>query len=142
MPTARDLMTKNPVTLQVTATVKDALLILQSMEIRHLPIVNEQDELVGMVSDRDLRSLSIPRTFDERWLGELRVALREKIVSVMTADVLSVDVEADATEIIELMLEHKIGAVPVTDADGSLVGIVSYIDVLRELSALVVDAAQ
>jgi acetoin utilization protein AcuB len=142
MPKARDLMTKSPVTLQVTATVKDAMQILQSMDIRHLPVVNEQDELIGMVSDRDLRSLSIPRSLDERWLGELRVALREKISSVMTADVLSVDVEADATEIIELMLEHKIGAVPVTDADGSLVGIVSYIDVLRELCSLVEDAAQ
>lgn len=142
MPTARDLMTKNPVTLQVTATVKDAMQILQSMDIRHLPVVNEQDELIGMVSDRDLRSLSIPRSLDERWLGELRIALREKISSVMTADVLSVDVEADATEIIELMLEHKVGAVPVTDADGSLVGIVSYIDVLRELCILVEDAAQ
>jgi CBS domain-containing protein len=141
MPTARDLMTKNPVTLRVTATVKDAVQILQSMEIRHLPVVNEDDELVGMISDRDLRSMSIPRSLDDRWLGELRIALQERIATIMTADVLSVEVETDASEIIELMLEHKIGAVPVTDADGSLVGIVSYIDVLRELSALVEEAA-
>jgi acetoin utilization protein AcuB len=142
MPTAKDLMTKDPVTLRVTATVKDAVELLQSMEIRHLPVVNAQDELIGMVSDRDLRSLSIPRTADERWLGELRTALQEKISSVMTADVLSVEEEADASEIIDMMLEYKVGAVPVTDADGTLVGIVSYIDVLRELAALVEDAAQ
>ena len=60
----------------------------------------------------------------------------------MTADVLSVDVETDVTEIIELMLEHKIGALPVTDGDGGLVGIVSYMDVLRELAVLAADAAQ
>jgi acetoin utilization protein AcuB len=142
MPTAKDLMTKGPVTLRTDATVRDAIQLIQSMEIRHLPVVNEQDELIGMVSDRDLRSLSIPRTTDERWLGELRVALQEKIGTVMTADVLSVEEEADASEIIDLMLEYKVGAVPVTDADGSLVGIVSYIDVLRELAALVEDAAQ
>jgi acetoin utilization protein AcuB len=142
MPTAKDLMTKDPVTLRVTATVKDAVELLQSMEIRHLPVVNAPDELIGMVSDRDLRSLSIPRTADERWLGELRTALQEKISSVMTADVLSVEEEADASEIIDMMLEYKVGAVPVTDADGTLVGIVSYIDVLRELAALVEDAAQ
>ena len=142
MPTSRDLMTKRPVTLRVTSTVKDALHILQSMEIRHLPVVNEDSELVGMVSDRDLRSIAIPRSLDHRWFGELRIALEERITSIMTADVLCVEEEADATEIIELMLEHKIGAVPVTDADGTLVGIVSYIDVLRELSSLVADAAE
>jgi acetoin utilization protein AcuB len=142
MPTACDLMTKKPVTLRVTSTVADALHILQSLEIRHLPVVNEDAELVGMVSDRDLRSLAVPRSLDQRWFGELRIALQERISSIMTADVLSVEEEADASEIIEIMLEHKVGAVPVTDAEGTLVGIVSYIDILRELSSLVADAAE
>jgi acetoin utilization protein AcuB len=66
--------------------------------------------------------------------------MQEKISSIMTADVLSVDVESDVTEIIELMLEHKVGAVPVVDGDGGVVGIVSYMDVLRELAALAEEA--
>jgi acetoin utilization protein AcuB len=47
---------------------------------------------------------------------------------------LAVDEEADAAEVIDLMIDHKIGALPVTDDSGSLVGIVSYVDVLRALS--------
>ena len=53
----------------------------------------------------------------------------------MTGSVLSVDSEAPLTDAVELMLEHKIGAVPVVDADGKLVGIVSYMDVLRVFMA-------
>ena len=142
MPNARDIMTKDPITVRPDATVKEAFSILQSMDIRHLPVVSGERELVGMVSDRDLRGISIPRLIDERWFGDLRMAMQEKIASIMTADVLSVDVEIDVTEIIELMLEHKIGALPVTDGDGGLVGIVSYMDVLRELAVLAADAAQ
>jgi CBS domain-containing protein len=114
--------------VRADATVKEALAILQSMDIRHLPVVSERDELIGMVSDRDLRGVSIPRLIDERWFGDLRVAMQEKII--------------DVTEIIELMLEHKVGALPVIDGDRGLVGIVSYMDVLRELAVLVEDAAQ
>lgn len=141
MPNARDIMTKDPITVRADATVKEALQILQSMEIRHLPVVSGED-LIGMVSDRDLRGMSIPRVIDERWFGDLRVAMQEKIASIMTADVLSVDVESDVTEIIELMLEHKVGALPVVDGDGGLVGIVSYMDVLRELAVLAEEAAE
>jgi acetoin utilization protein AcuB len=51
----------------------------------------------------------------------------------MSGDVLSVDTQADATEVIELMLDNRIGAVPVTGEDGILLGIVSYVDILRNL---------
>ena len=142
MPIAKDIMTADPVTVRADSTVKEALLILQSMEIRHLPVVSANDDLIGMVSDRDLRGMSIPRVIDERWFGDLRVAMQEKISSIMTADVLSVDVDADVTEIIDLMLEYKVGAVPVVDGDGGLVGIVSYMDVLRELAVLAEEAAE
>ena len=140
MPTAKDLMTKDPISLKATSSMKEAFQILQSMEIRHLPVINAQDELIGMISDRDLRSFALPRTLDEAGFGELRSALGGKVADIMTGDVLSVEVEAEATEIIDLMLEHKVGAVPVVDGDGALVGIVSYIDILRELAALVEDA--
>jgi len=132
-------MTEDPVTIAPHAKVREAVRLLQSMEIRHLPVVDD-DELVGMLSDRDLRGVSLPHLIDERWFGDLRHAMDEAVASVMSSDVLSVEAEADATEIIDLMLEHKVGAVPVVDADGNLVGIVSYMDVLRELAALARDA--
>lgn len=51
----------------------------------------------------------------------------------MSSNVLSVDTEADVAEIVDLMLEHKVGAVPVINGDGALAGIISYMDVLREM---------
>lgn len=123
---ASDLMTEDPMTLPVNAKVRDALSVLQTLEIRHLPIVSESNELLGMLSDRDLRSAKASD-------------LEMRVVELMSADVMSVGPEADATEVIDLMIESKVGAVPVVDDEtSSLVGIISYIDVLRHLRPLVV----
>jgi acetoin utilization protein AcuB len=133
MMTARELMTENPVRVPVHAKVREAAQLLQTLDIRHLPVVDEDGALVGMLSDRDLRSLSVPYVVTDEYVGNVQTALDANVASLMTSDVLSVEPESDATEIVELMLEHKIGAVPVTEPDGTLVGIVSYMDVLREL---------
>lgn len=141
MATARELMTANPASVPSTAKVRRAVDILQTLEIRHLPVVNEDRELVGMVSDRDSRALAVPDFVGEEYVGSLRTALDANVATLMSSDVISVGAEADAAEIVELMLEHKIGAVPVIDADGVLIGIVSYVDVLRSL-ALETNAAE
>lgn len=136
MSRAKDIMTEEPVMLPVTSTLSEAVQILQSLDIRHLPVVDDQLELVGMLSDRDLRALAVPRIVGDEWLGELRTALEAPVSSIMSADVFSVDEETETSEIIELMLEQRVGALPVLNADGFLVGIVSYVDVLRELRDL------
>ncbi len=60
---AADLMTENPRTIRATDPLGQAIEALQSIEVRHLPVVDDQNELVGMLSDRDLGSLM--RTFSE-----------------------------------------------------------------------------
>ena len=134
MITASELMTPRPVAIRSTDSVSEAVRILQELEIRHLPVVNEQQEPVGMLSDRDLRSLSVPVLLDDEWLGTARSALDAPVASLMTASPLSVELEADAAEVVDLMLDNKVGAIPVVDAEGRLAGIVSYVDVLRRLS--------
>jgi CBS domain-containing protein len=119
---ALDIMTENPARLGPTATVREAVVALQSLDVRHLPIVDEQGALVGMLSDRDLRGLS-------------QAGLAARVADLMSADVLSVETDTEVEEIVALMLDAKIGAVPVVDGDGALVGIVSYVDVLREAFA-------
>jgi acetoin utilization protein AcuB len=141
MLVASELMTENPQTIRASAKVARAVELLQSLDIRHLPVVDEDGVLVGMLSDRDLRGLQIPYFVSDEYAGNLQTALEAKVSSIMSSDVISVDAEADAAEIVDLMLDNKIGAVPVVDADGVLVGIISYIDVLRSLS-LENDAAQ
>ncbi len=133
MLTARDLMTESPAVIDVTATLRTAIDRLQALEIRHLPVVDSDGELVGMISDRDLRALAIPFVLDSENVSIVRQALDASVASVMSSDVIAVDEDADAAEIVDLMLDNKIGAVPVVDGDRALVGIVSYVDVLRAL---------
>ncbi|HVY49865.1 MAG TPA: CBS domain-containing protein [Minicystis sp.] len=132
---ASDIMTPNPVALAATSTVRQAVRLLETLEVRHLPVVDEEGTLVGMVSDRDLRGLTLPAFSEGEHVGQVRTALDASIADIMTGGVVSADVETDVEEIVSLMLENRIGAVPIVDGDGALVGIVSYVDVLRETFA-------
>lgn len=131
---AAELMTENPRTIRATDPVSQAFEALQSMDIRHLPVVDEQNDLVGMLSDRDLGPLL--RTFTEGVEAErLIVPLSSRrVADFMSADVVSVDADADLSEVIETMLEQRIGAVPVVDGEGNVIGIISYVDVLRAVA--------
>lgn len=122
-----EVMSTNPFALDVRATVEEALAQLADADIRHLPIV-ESGALVGILSDRDLREAA------PGGLWSNSPVLGEAVSTLMSSDVVSATPETDLTEVIDAMIEHKIGAVPVVEADSSkLVGIVSYVDVLRAL---------
>lgn len=134
-PKARDLMTEDPMTLDEDATILDAIRVLQTLEIRHLPILNQRGELVGMLSDRDLCDLgrASPASDEDPAMQD---SLRAPIRHMMSTDVVTVHPETPASEVIDLMLATKVGALPVIDTKSrDLVGIVSYIDLLRELRA-------
>lgn len=122
-----DVMTERPTTLSPRATVESAVRLLEALEIRHLPVVNESNELVGMISDRDLRGNL--GTADGGPPGSVR------IVDIMSGNVIQANADDDLLEIAELMVDNKIGAVPIVDERGMLVGIVSYIDILRSMIA-------
>ena len=125
-----DCMSVDPIVVQVTETVGGVLRKLLEADVRHLPVV-EDDALVGIVSDRDLQR-ALAHAFAA---GELEAAdqpLERPISTLMSSDVLSVDPETELEEVIDLMIDHKIGALPVVEADSQKVlGIISYIDVLR-----------
>jgi CBS domain-containing protein len=129
--TARDLMTTNPVTASPLASLAEVWDLMRDLEIRHVPVV-EDGALVGMLSDRDLSRLDMSRMFEGA--DALRQELSTPIVKVMNADVIAIEPETDLDEIIDLLLEHKVGALPVVRLGSrEVVGIVSYIDVLRAI---------
>jgi CBS domain-containing protein len=117
--TARELMTSNPTTVAPEASVAEVWDLMRELEIRHVPVVQD-GALAGMVSDRDLGRLDIAGM------------LATPIVNVMSSDVIVVEPDSELSEIVELLLDHKVGALPVIRPDTrEVVGIVSYIDVLR-----------
>jgi CBS domain-containing protein len=131
--TARDLMTPDPVTTTPEASVAEAWDLMRELEIRHVPVV-QRGALVGMLSDRDLGHLDMARMVAKEGAEGHRQGLATPIVNVMSSDVICVEPETELSEVIELLLEHKIGALPVVRPDTrEVVGIVSYIDVLRVL---------
>jgi acetoin utilization protein AcuB len=134
---AADIMTKNPRTVPASATVAEAVDLLQSMNVRHLPVVDDAGHLVGMLSDRDLGPLV--RIFTEGAEAERMLALSQRQVSeLMSGDVVTVEPDTDVREVIDDLLEERIGAVPVVSGPDDVVGIVSYVDVLRALAELAV----
>lgn len=129
---AADIMTGHPQSVTSKCKIRDAITLLRDLDVRHLPVVDE-GELVGMVSDRDLKAYSLPEI---EYLEEHeQIALLDAPVgSIMHSDVVSVERETAVTEIIDLLVDNKIGAVPVVEHPGErLVGIVSYVDILQSL---------
>jgi acetoin utilization protein AcuB len=136
---ASDVMTPNPITVTPDATLAEVWDLMREADIRHVPVV-QAGVLTGMVSDRDLASLDAARVLTTDGADALRRALATPVVTVMSSDVICVEMEDDLDDVIELMLEHKVGAIPVVRRDTrDVMGIVSYIDVLRGIQDLVAE---
>ncbi len=127
----KDLMRTNVVSLQVGDTLGVAEDIMTMGRIRHLPVVNEENLVVGVVSQRDLFRASISsvlgfdRSKEHEWMGKIHV--RE----VMTKEVVTVDAEAGLVDVIDKFISEQIGCLPVADQKGKLVGLLTETDCLR-----------
>lgn len=130
------IMTKKPECITPSETVRDAIEKMLELEIRHLPVV-ENDLLVGIISDRDLRSWVLPFNTSVDDLNARERQLDRRINEIMHTDVISVEPTAEISEVVELMLENKISAIPVVDKQNErLKGIISYVDILRAAQPL------
>jgi acetoin utilization protein AcuB len=127
------MMTRQPVTMDITGTVQEAADLIFAADVRHIPVV-EHGTLVGMISDRDVRSYMLPRSERIFRADEEHARLAESISAVMPSEVMTIRPDTPVAELLDIMLEKKIGAVPVLAPDtGELIGMVSYIDVLRAI---------
>jgi acetoin utilization protein AcuB len=109
---------------------------MRQLAVRHMPVV-DRGALVGMVSDRDLAHFDMARVLTTEGAEGLRRELGTPVVKVMSADVVDVNPDAELGEVVDLLVENRIGAVPVVRPETQeLVGIVSYIDVLEAVRDL------
>ena len=112
----RDVMTRKVVTIGPETACDKARRLMEEHRIRHLPVV-AGGRLLGMVSDRDVRSAA----------AQTRGTLAEKI---MTGDPVTITPETRVEHAARLMLDGRFGSLPVTDGQ-TLIGIVTYTDLLR-----------
>lgn len=124
-----ELMTRDVVTISPETPVIDARALMTKRRIRHL-LVTEAGRLVGIVTDRDIRlNLPSPATSLSMWeINYLLTRLTTK--EVMTKAVITVAPTRDAREAARIMLDHKIGALPVLD-EVRVVGIITESDLVR-----------
>ncbi|HTY80464.1 MAG TPA: CBS domain-containing protein [Candidatus Bathyarchaeia archaeon] len=125
----RELMSGAPITVGVDTPVFDARQTMLKERIRHL-LVTDAGRLVGIVTDRDIR-LNLPSQATSLSMWEVNYLLaRLTVGKVMTKSVIIIGPDQEAADAARLLLEHKIGALPVLDGE-HLVGILTETDVLR-----------
>ncbi|ELK47325.1 acetoin utilization AcuB family protein [Halobacillus sp. ACCC02827] len=126
-----EIMKKEVITLPPSETIEKAMKLLHQHHIRHLPIVDEENKVIGIVSDRDVRDAS-PSIFDEdsnpqEW--------KKPIHTIMTSPVTTVHPLDFVEETASIFYEQEIACVPVT-RDDKLVGIVTEKDMLYTMIQL------
>lgn len=148
------IMTKDVITAEPKDTIKDVIKKLSDNGISGLPVINKDNEVVGMVSETDIlqalktesRTLSLVfpsshalgMTFEEtKNHRALKEAMKEvqniKIEKIMKTDVISVNPENTIAEVSSIMTKHNINRVPVVKKD-KLIGIVTRGDIIKGLS--------
>ena len=127
----KEKMTRNPVTVTPEDPLKDAVGKMEHGHFRHLPVVDQEGKLIGMLSDRDIRLIRPSLAFVDK---EDAMAQLWSLGVQQTAvfDPVSVRPETTLKEAAELMLRWHVGGLPVADDQSRLVGIVTYTDLLRE----------
>lgn len=130
----RELMSREVVTIGPAESCLDAVVRMQRAHVRHLPVMNRDGALVGIITDRDLRHhLFSPRVFESLGSTPVDVLLDGvRVAEIMSTDVSTVEAGATVGEVAGTMRKHRVGSLPVLE-NGRMVGIVTEVDVLRQI---------
>ena len=144
----KDLMTKDVVTITPATPIKEIAKIIVKRDISGVPVVNEKNRVIGIVSEGDLVQREMPPELPDglcilgaviyyRGLVEYREAFRKlwaaRADQIMTKEVITCKAKDDVAKAAKLLSDNHIKRVVVTDEDGILVGIVSRRDIVKML---------
>lgn len=131
-----DYMARQIVSIRKEMGIREAFFKMKEHGIRHLPIVDEENNLIGIISDRELRR---PNWVDEASdIAHVYYLDNSMAVSdVMISRVHVLHTYDTLNRAVALLLDKHIGAAPVLDKTGKLVGMLSAIDLLRALSDMI-----
>jgi CBS domain-containing membrane protein len=109
-----DLMTTALMTIKASEPLSEAKIDMEMGLVHHLPVVDDRGRLVGIVSDRDIT----------------RRADKKRIADVMSRELVTTRPDTPAHLAASMMLDFRIGSLPVVDDDGALIGVVTITDYL------------
>ncbi len=128
----KDWMSSNVVSIDPSSRISEAHQLMKDRKIRRLPVVKD-GHLVGIVTIGDVREAS-PSDATTLSIWELNYLWAQLTVErIMTKDVKSVTPDTPMLDAAELMLNHKISGLPVVDAHGKVVGMLTESDIFRML---------
>ena len=127
----RDRMSKNPATITPDGRLEDAIWKMENGHFRHLPVVDGDNKLIGMLTDRDVRQIKPSLAFTSKEKASVQLwSISVKQAAVF--EPISVKPDTSLKEAAELMLRWQVGGLPVVGEKDKLVGVITYTDLLRE----------
>lgn len=144
----KDVMVVDPVTVKPSDSVETVLKLLEEKHISGLPVVDDEGQVVGVVSEADLlfqeKPIRMPLYLTfldsiiyleslDKFKHQLQKSLGIFVADVMTSKLMTISPDAPVSQAAELMLTKRINRLPVVDRAGSLVGIVTRNDLLKAL---------
>lgn len=123
-------MTRKVITVDPEACILDAQEMMADNKIRHLPIIDKNQQLIGIVTDRDIRSALPYRYFDVSETEREKIC-KLKVKDFMTKDPITISPTYTIQDALLMIQNSKVGALPVVDDNRHLKGIISVRDLLR-----------
>jgi CBS domain-containing membrane protein len=125
-----DLMTRSVTTLKATDSALQAKEIMMRRRIRHIPIVSAENNLEGLVTQRDVLAATLSRFADVDMAIQEEIDAGIPLASIMNTDVVVVSPDCPIRKAAEVMLTRKLGCLPVVEGQ-RLVGILTEADFLK-----------
>lgn len=137
--TVAELMTANPLFVRREQSLKDAHDLMRNKNIRHIPVLDEQDKLVGVLTQKKMIA-TVMGLLAKYGTSALERKEKQQIIGeLMDTDFATVQPEQALAEVISYFLKNKHGCLPVVDADEQLLGILTSSDFVRLAGQLLGD---
>ena len=127
---AKQILTSPVLTLTPNASLMEAWELFRTKRFRHIPVLDQSGRLIGIVSDRDVLRESVK--IQQASHGDT-VSPQLDVRDVMTTSVLTAHADTEIRAIARVLFEERIGAMPLMDDEGRLVGILTRSDILRTI---------
>jgi CBS-domain-containing membrane protein len=131
----KEVMVTKPITIGVEEPFSKVWDMFKFHKIRHLPVIDDERKLQGIVTQRDLyRMISPRRTMEDNLVYDKAELDRFILKHVMTKEVMTLKPDDTLGRLIDMMVRKKFGCIPIVDDKNYLVGIVTQIDILRAIA--------